>query len=123
MIKTISSAVRMILGAITLFLVFTNTAAAQDKVNEGAKMVSTHMKSQLSLNDSQYAKVLDVNRVYLKKVKENNGATSVEKAKKQKAFDEERDAKLKSVLSDTQYKIYVGNRSANAKKYKEATGA
>lgn len=122
MIKMITATVKTVLSVVVLLLMFTTNAAAQDKVAEGAKMVATHMKEQLSLNDTQYAKVLEVNKVYLKKVKENSGATAVEKAKKQKGYDEERDAKLKSVLSDSQYKIYIANRAANAKKYKEAMG-
>lgn len=122
MTKKLTSATKTILSAIALFFMFSTAAVAQDKVQEGAKKITNHMKAQLSLNDSQCAKVLEINKVYFKKVKDNNGATDVEKAKKQKAYDEERDAKLKSVLSDTQYKIYVANRASNAKKYKEAMG-
>lgn len=122
MTKKMNLVVKSILGALTLFLMFSTTATAQDKTNDGPKIVAMHLKSQLSLNDSQYQKVLAVNRDYFKKSKENNGATAVEKAKKQKAYDEERDAKLKSVFSDSQYKIYIANRASNSKKYKEAIG-
>ncbi len=120
MTKKINSAVKAVIGALALFLMFTTAVVAQDKVNEGAKTVTTHLKNQLSLNDTQYAKVLEVNKDYLKKSLGNNGATTVEKAKKQKGYDEERDKKLKSVLSDSQYKIFIANRASNAKKYKQA---
>lgn len=113
---------KAIMSALALFLIFTTAASAQENTADGAVMVTSYMKTKLSLNDGQYSRVLDINKAYLQKVKDNNGATAVEKAKKQKAYNEERDIKLKSVLSDSQYKIYVANRSAHAKKYKEAAG-
>ena len=112
---------RSLITTLALFLVFTVTVNAQDKVQEGAVKVTAHMKSQLSLNDGQYTRVLAINKDYLQKVTDNPGATTVEKAKKKKVYDEERDEKLKSVLNASQYKIYVANRSSNARVYKEVT--
>ena len=120
MTKKFGTAFKSTIGAIALFLVFTTTASAQQSIDDGAAKVTTYLKSKLSLNDGQYSRVLEINKVYLNKVAANDGATSVEKAKKQKAYDEERDSKLKSVLNESQYKIYVANRSANAKRYREA---
>lgn len=111
---------RSFISTLALFLMFTVAVNAQDKVQEGAVKVTAHMKSQLSLNDGQYTRVLAINKDYLQKVTDNPGATTVEKAKKKKTYDEERDEKLKSVLNASQYKIYVANRSSNARVYKEA---
>lgn len=109
------------ISVVVLFLTFSLSVNAQEKVQEGAIKVTAHMKTQLSLNDGQYSRVLAINKDYLQKVSDNSGATTVERAKKKKAYDEERDEKLKSVLNDTQYKIYIANRSANARVYKEVT--
>ncbi|RWW99576.1 hypothetical protein [Flavobacterium cerinum] len=120
MFKAVTSMVKGIVGAIALLLVTTTAAMAQDKLAEGAKTVTTEMKTQLVLNDGQYSQVLDVNRAYLKKVKENNesGASSVAKAKKMQALNEEKDTKLKSVLTEVQYKKYAAGRAENIKKLK-----
>ena len=98
MIKALVSAVKLMVGAIALLLMVTTTVTAQekDKVAEGAKTVTAQMKTQLVLNDNQQTQVLDVNRTYLKKVKDNNesGATAVQKSKKMQDLNEERDSKL-----------------------------
>ncbi|MFL9838118.1 hypothetical protein ABS768_11450 [Flavobacterium sp. ST-75] len=119
MTKKLTGRVKNLVSTLVLALLFCVTANAQDKVSEGAAKVTTHMKSQLSLNDNQYTQVLAINKDYLKKLDENPGATAVQRAKKKKTYDEDRDKKLKSVLSDSQYKIYIANRSANARVYKE----
>lgn len=120
MFKAVTSMVKGIVGAVALLLVTTTAAMAQDKLAEGAKVVTTEMKTQLVLNDGQYSQVLDVNRAYLKKVKENNesGASAVAKAKKAQALNEEKDTKLKSVLTEVQYKKYAAGRAENTKKLK-----
>lgn len=120
MFKAVTSMVKGIVGAIALLLVTTTAAMAQDKLAEGAKTVTTEMKTQLVLNDGQYSQVLDVNRAYLKKVKENNesGASSVAKAKKMQSLNEEKDTKLKSVLTEVQYKKYAAGRAENTRKLK-----
>lgn len=124
MIKALVSAVKAMVGAIALLLMVTTTVAAQekDKVAEGAKTVTSQMKTQLVLNDNQQTQVLDVNRTYLKKVKDNkeSGATAVQKAKKMQALNEERDNKLKSVLTATQYKKYSADKVENTRKLRES---
>jgi hypothetical protein len=123
MIKKFTSAAKAMIGAAALLLMFTTTGQAQekDKAAEGAKAVTAQMKSQLTLSDSQYTKVLDVNRTYLQKANDSKamGVTKVDKAKKMKALGEERDAKLKSVLTEDQYKIYTAGRAGNMKKLRE----
>ena len=122
MINKITSGAKAMLGAIVLLLVFTGSAIAQDKVTEGTAKLTGFMKTQLSLNDNQYTKVSDVNRVYLQKAKDSHAtnASKLDKAKKLKALEEERDTKLKSVLTKDQYKIFIANRAENTKKLKEA---
>lgn len=123
MIKKITSAAKTILGAAALFLALTSAANAQDdKIAEGAKISASQMKTQFALNDNQYTQVVDVNKAYLKKVKDckASGETATAKAKKMQALNEERDNKLKSVLTTTQYKKYAAIRAENVKKLKEA---
>jgi len=122
MINKITSAAKAMVGAVVLLLVFTGTAMAQDKVIDGSVKLTGYLKTQLSLNDSQYTKVKDVNRVYLQKAKESyaSNASKLDKAKKLKALEEERDIKLQSVLTKDQYKIFIANRGENSKKLKEA---
>lgn len=109
------------LGAIAIMLLFTINAAAQAKSAEAAKSVTNSMKDELSLNDGQYSRVYAVNLDYMEKAIENkkSGKNNVEKAKRLKALDDERDVKLKSVLSDEQYKKYVANKTENRKKLRE----
>lgn len=109
----------MLLTAV-MVLGFTLTVAAQDKATDGAKAVTTYMKEQLSLNDGQYTKVYSVNLTFLQKVEENSKKNKgADKIKKLRALEDERDTKLKSVLSEDQYKNYVGNKAANRKKVAE----
>ena len=111
------------LSAVALLLMFSTAAMAQADVAASAKAVTEQLKSQLALNDSQAAKVLEINRTYLKKLNENKlaGGTKVDKAKKLKTLDIDREAKIKSVISADQYKIYVANRGVNNKKLAEYT--
>ena len=120
MIKKITSAAKLMLGAMALALMFTTAALAQDKSAENLTKLNDHMKTQLSLNDSQYVKVNDINRVFVTKAKESekSNANKLDKAKKIKALEEDRDTKLKSVLTADQYKIFVANRGENTKKLK-----
>lgn len=111
------------LSAIALLLVFSTAAMAQDAVTTSAKTVTEQLKTQLALNDSQTAKVLEINRTYLKKLNETKlaGGSKVDQAKKLKVLDTDREAKIKSVISADQYKIYVANRGVNTKKLAELT--
>ncbi|MHA3789269.1 hypothetical protein ACX0HA_13755 [Flavobacterium hauense] len=126
MIKKITSAAKMIFGAAALLLALSTTVVAQEKekdmIAEGAKTSAAQMKTQLTLNDNQYTQVVDLNKAYLKKVKDckASGDTDIAKAKKMQALNEERDGKLKSVLTATQYKKYAAVRADNIKKLKEA---
>lgn len=124
MIKKFIAAIKTIAAAAALLVMFTTVSSAQekDKITEGAKISASQMKTQLTLNDNQYTQVIDVNKAYLKKVKDckASGDTDVAKAKKMQALNEERDSKLKSVLTQVQYKKYAAVRAENIKKLKEA---
>ena len=112
---------RQVIGTIVLLLLFTVNGMAQDKAVAAAKAVTESMKEQLSLNDSQYTKVLGINHNYLQRAIENrdSGKSKIDKAKKLKELDDDRDTKLKSVLSEEQYKKYVATKTENRKKLKE----
>lgn len=124
MIKKLTSGARILLGASALLLALTTVSYGQetDKIADASKTVATQMKSQLTLNDNQYTQVVEVNKAYLKKVKDckASGDTAAAKAKKMQGLNEERDGKLKSVLTDVQYKKYGAGRAENIKKLKDA---
>lgn len=106
--------------SVAVMLLFTANALAQDKTVDGAKAVTSYMKEQLSLNDSQYTKVYSVNLTFLQKVEDNNKKLKgADRVKKLRTLEDERDTKLKSVLSEDQFKNYVGNKAANRKKIAE----
>lgn len=118
MTSKIKSAAKAMLVAAALFFVFTTTATAQDK--DALSNLNTYMKEQLSLNDSQAAKVNDINRVFMQKTKENEktNLSKLDKAKKVKLYEEDRDKKLESVLTKEQYKTFIANRAENTKRLK-----
>lgn len=113
--------IKTIVTSLALMLFVAISAQAQDKAAEGAKAVTTHMKEQLKLNDAQYTKAYAVNLDFMQKAIENKKAekTKVEKAKRLKVLDDERDTKLKSVLTDEQFKIFIANKAENRKKLRQ----
>ena len=118
--KNFTHASKAFLGALVLFLMFSVNAMAQDKLTDGAKAVTTQMKTQLGLNDGQYTKVLDINKAFLvKAVEANKMVNATDKAKKFKTLNDDKEAKLKSVLTEDQYKKFASNRNAYSKKLKE----
>ena len=75
------------------------------------------MKEHLALNDAQNNKVYIINLDFLKKTFDNNkNADKAERNKKQRGLEEERDAKLKSVLTDKQFKVFIANRGVDRKR-------
>ena len=120
MIKQLKTTVKTMLGAAALLIALSTTAYAQDKLAEGASKVTAQMKEQLNLNDGQFTKVMDVNKVFLEKAKacHTSSAPEVEKKKKMKAIIDEREAKLKSVLTEDQFKRFAARRTENMKELK-----
>jgi len=118
--KMKSSVRRMALMMVVLFVATAAFAQEKDKAGEGAKTVTTEMKTQLGLNDSQYSKVLDINKTFIAKaVEAETIANATDKAKKMKTLNEEKETKMKSVLTETQYKTYGAKRADFGKKLRQ----
>lgn len=114
MMNLITKTVKSAVGVMLMLLVFTTSAAAQEKAAEGALAVSAKMKEMLSLNEQQYNKVLEINKVYLRKLAaaKKDGLTTAEMDKKLRVYSNERENKLKSVLTPAQYKTYAARRES-----------
>jgi hypothetical protein len=119
MINKIKLAAKVIVAVAALLVTFSTTAIAQDK--DALTSLNTYMKEQLSLNDSQAVKVNDANRVFMQKAKENEkgSLSKLDKAKKVKLYEEDRDMKLQSILTKEQYKMFIANRAENTKRLKD----
>jgi len=113
--------IRQIFGGIFFLLLSSGGAMAQDTATAGAKNISENMKEQLALNESQYNQVYSINLDFLQKAIENrdSGKSKIDRAKRLMELDEDRNKKLKSVLSDDQYKKFVATKAENRKKLKE----
>lgn len=84
---------------------------------QAARAISNQMKEHLILNDAQNMKVYIINLDFLKKTFENNkNADKAERNKRQRGLEEERDAKLKSVLNEKQFKVFIANRPTDRKR-------
>ncbi|SFD55353.1 protein of unknown function [Chitinophaga sp. CF118] len=94
---------------LTLFLFISGAAFAQDGTPEQkAKALTERMKTQLTLNDDQFGQVYNINLDFVTKmgsVKEDTGG-KMAKFKKLKSLDKDRDAALKSVLTEQQFKDF-----------------
>ncbi|OMP76259.1 hypothetical protein [[Flexibacter] sp. ATCC 35208] len=114
------------IGLITIFVLFLGMcqgAFAQDgtKKDQAAKAITDTMQVHLSLNDDQYKKVYDINAQFLTKlagIKQDNGG-KLAKLQKFKTADQERDAALKPVLSDDQFKKFQENKKARREEMRE----
>lgn len=113
-------------GLITFFVLFFGMcqgAFAQDgsKKDQVTKAITDTMQVHLSLNDDQYKKVYDINAQFMTKmagIKQDSGG-KLAKLQKFKAADQERDAALKPVLTDDQYKKYLQNKKERREEMKE----
>lgn len=113
--KNFTQVFKTAIAAIVLLLAFTTTASAQSNADKGAVAVTAQMKKELSLNDSQYNKVLQINRDYLNsiaKAKKTEKSVPV-RNKRIKMISSSREKKLKSVLTDGQYRTYAATRATN----------
>lgn len=109
MFKTLISAAKAMLGVVAFTLAFTMNATAQDRGANGAQKMTDNMKTELSLTDAQYAKVLEINKNFADKTAEARKATIDKKqgGASIKELNEEREAKFKTVLTKEQYKTYL----------------
>lgn len=125
MLKMIISAVKTMAAAIVLLIAVTNTVSAQDRAETGAKRLSDRMKTELTLNDDQYAKVHEINKEFISKTMETKKANAdqsarAERVKAVKAFNEEREAKLKAVLTEEQFKTYLDNKAQKTQRFQQS---
>ncbi|MXN93265.1 hypothetical protein GR160_18715 [Flavobacterium sp. Sd200] len=96
-------------------LTFTACATAQDNIGEAATALTDNMKTKLELNESQYKSIYTINHDFLTQAKalKNSGEGKLQKAKALKALGETRDAKIKPLLSSTQYTAYLDMKKEN----------
>lgn len=117
MFKTLISATKAMVSVVALVLAFTVNASAQDRGANAAQKITDNMKTELSLTDAQYAKVLDINKSFTEKSAEVRKASTDKKANAQaiKTLNEDRETQLKTVLTDDQYKTYLAKKEEKKK--------
>ncbi|MHA3789268.1 hypothetical protein ACX0HA_13750 [Flavobacterium hauense] len=117
MFKTLISAAKAMVSVVALVLAFTMNASAQDRAANGAQKMTDGMKTELSLTDAQYTKVLDVNKNFESKRDEARKSSTDRKqvAQTVKSLNEEREANLKKILTEDQYKLYLAKKEEKKK--------
>jgi hypothetical protein len=103
------------------FMIITTVMFAQRKTDpmERAAIQAEKMKSELGLDDVQIKAVKAINEEFSAKYRQAFGDSTMsreERHKKMRTLHEEKDAALKKVLNDDQYKKMLANRS-NAKEH------
>ena len=98
---------------VTLFSlgIFAQNFGMQFSPEERAQMQTEWMKENLQLNDSQLVKVDSLNLEYalkMEKIKNING--NLNKLKAARKISEEKDEKLKMLLDEKQYALYLDKR-------------
>lgn len=114
------------IGLITLLVLFFGLyqgAFAQDgsRKDQATQAITDTMQVRLSLNDDQYKKVYDINAQFLTKLGsiKQEGGGKLAKFQKLKAADQERDAALKPILTDDQFKKFQEYKKARREEMKE----
>lgn len=117
MFKTLISAAKAMVSVVALVLAFTVNASAQDRSAEAAKKMADNMKTELSLTDAQYDKVLDLNKGFAEKAAEARKSSTDKKQTAQavKALNEEREKSLKAILTEDQFKTYLAKKEERKK--------
>lgn len=108
-----------------LLLIFASLRA-QDKASmptpeERATKMTDWMKSTLQLNDTQLSQVQAINLKYANKRQDmmNNSQSKKDKMDAWKADETAKDAELKGVLTDDQYKTYLAKKDEMKKNMKD----
>lgn len=88
---------------------------------ECAAKLTDWMKTNLQLTAPQEPQVQQINLEYAKKTDavKNSQARKMEKAKTLKANDQAKDAELKAVLTEDQFKTYQTQKDELKKRFKE----
>lgn len=108
-------------GFLLLLVSIAMPSFAQDtKKDKAAKALTDTMRTQLSLDDTQYSKVYDINADFMGKLAGMKGDSDskMAKFKKLKALDEDRDKALKGVLSAEQFKSFQEFKKQNRQEMK-----
>jgi hypothetical protein len=117
MFKTLISATKAMVSVVALVLAFTMNASAQDRAASGAQKMTDNMKTELKLTDEQYGKVLEINKSFAEKASEARKSTTDKAVAKEavKGHNEERETKLKAVLTEEQFKTYLAKKEEKKK--------
>ena len=73
----ITSAVKATGVAFVMLLAVTNTVSAQDRAEAGAVRMTDKMKTELTLTDAQYPKVLEINKEFVTKTLETKKGNAI----------------------------------------------
>ncbi len=103
-------------------LFFSCASNAQDKTTQADTKITDRLKSQLNLTDVHYNKSYNINLEFIKKAKEvkDSPAGRREKMGVLKEADAKRDAAMKEILTDKQYRLFLEKKTENRKKMREA---
>lgn len=117
MIKTLISAAKAIVSVVALVLAFTLNASAQDRAASGAQRMTDNMKTELKLTDDQYAKVFEINKEFVGKSQEarKNNVDRKQAGESIKVLNDERETKLKTVLTEEQFTSYLAKKEEKRK--------
>lgn len=117
MLKTLISAAKAMVSVVALVLAFTVNASAQDRAANGAQKMTDNMKAELKLTDEQYGKVLEINKNFAGKTSEARKSSTDQKVVREavKGFNDERETKLKAVLTEEQFKTYLAKKEEKKK--------
>lgn len=105
-----------------MLLVFTTYSFSQDKTaEEKALEITKNMKEQINFSDDKEAKVNAINLDFINQTEKikTEEISKISKFKSLKKADEERDIKLKEILSKEEYELFKDNKSKNRKKIKD----
>ena len=123
---------KKILWLLTMFFSFSFISVSlysQQKdipsASERAAKLTDWMKTNLQLTGDQVPKVHDINMKYANKMEElkNSAAGKRQKLLTLKENDVDKDAELKQVFTDSQYKTYMTKKEELKKKAKEELNA
>lgn len=117
MLKLISSIVKTTTAVVVMLLAVT-TASAQDRSELMAQRQTNKLNAELKLDDTQYKKVLDVNKDFANQISQikNTQTDKDKKAAALKKLNQQREEKLKGILTEEQFKTYLSNKENNLKR-------
>lgn len=114
-------------GLIVALFFFTVSMSAQDRKAEArdpekmAKLLTDNMKKKFSLTDDQYKKAYDANFEFISASQGLRASEEgrAEKVGKLRDLDSARDEKMKTILTDEQFKEFLVMKTENREKMRE----